>query len=228
MDEIADIFPRYKILAKLGQGTSGVVYKVCDTRLGRVVAIKTILTDPIIDYPTRSTRFLREAQVLGSFDGKPGGAIPPLHCVAEYNGRLFYQREFVEGETLEHLVGSKSIQLADALRVLVSTARTVHWVHGQKFVHRNLHPSNILVATDGSAKLIGFGRVAWIDPLAALPEGRLRPSIDIDVLALQKTLDWLCFFLRQPVPPNVESLRYGPLPPTAEAFAESINRCNFK
>jgi serine/threonine protein kinase len=221
MDEFADIFPGYRILAKLGEGTTGIVYKVRDTRLNRVAAIKT-LADPEIANSVRRTRLIREAQVLASFDGEPGGAIPTLQMVAEHNGRPYYHREFVEGETLEHLVGSKSIQLKDALRILVSVAQTVQWVHERQLVHCNLHPSNILVAIDHSAKLIGFGHVAHIDELAVIPAGQPRDSIDIDVQALQKTLDWLCFFLRQPVPPSIEALRYGQLPSTAAAFAELL------
>jgi serine/threonine-protein kinase len=225
MDKFLDTFPGYDILAKLGQGTTGIVYKVHDTRINRVAAIKTPLSYPEIDYAVRSTRFLREARALACFDGRKDVAIPPLHVIAVNNGRPYYLRAFVEGETLEHLVANKSIQLKDSLLILVSIARTVQLVHERQFVHCNLHPSNILVAMDGSAKLIGFGRVVHIDSLAVIPAGQPRDSIDIDVEALQKTLDWLCFFLKQPVPPCVESLRYGDLPSTAGAFAEKLNSC---
>ena len=218
MDDIGITLHGYEILAKLGQGTSGVVYKARDMRLNRVVALKTPLTDLEIEYSEWTARFLREARVLASLDCKPGGPIPALHCVFEHDGRLFYLREFVEGETLEELVRRKSINLNEAIRVLASIAQTVQWVHERHFVHRNLHPSNILVSIDGSAKLIGFARVGIID---AQPQ----PATVIDLQALQKMLDWLCFFIRQSVPSNVEALRYGQLSPTAEAFAKSLESC---
>jgi serine/threonine protein kinase len=222
MDELTGTFEMYQILAKLGQGTSGTVYKVFQSRFNRIVALKTPLIDSKVDCSLRNARFRYEVQALAYLDCRPGGSIPACQRVSEHNGLPFYQREFVEGETLEHLVAKKSIQLKEAVLILASIAQTVQWIHEKQFVHRNLHASNILVSVAGPAKLIGFGQVCYIEPPAAVRDGRMCVSTDTDVQSLQKTLDWLCFFLRQPVPPRVESLRYGELPSTAGAFADLL------
>ncbi len=124
--------------------------------------------------------------------------IPPVHAVMEHQGRPFYIREFVEGGTLEERVAAGSISPREGTRVLVAIAGAVARVHGRGVAHRNLHPANILVAADGVAKLIGFGRVGWLSGSGMLPPGTQGVAAEVDVLALQGMLDWLFSALGNP------------------------------
>ncbi|MBI3409511.1 MAG: hypothetical protein HY040_14315 [Planctomycetes bacterium] len=105
------IIARYEILAELGRGTTGVVYKAQDTIRGRVVALKVATFLPNTDRATKSGRFLREARNTAYLSTHLGSAIPPVTEVGDSEGTLFLVREFIEGDTLEHLVGSRTMKL---------------------------------------------------------------------------------------------------------------------
>ena len=110
-------------------------------------------------------------------------------------------------------------------------AGTVQRVHDLGVVHRNLHPSNVLVSRDGVPKLIGFGMVgllAGADPRVVGNPGvpdevDVRPA-EVDVRGLQQLLGWLGLALRQPLPPRLEALRQPGSVASPGAFAEEVRR----
>ena len=110
--------------------------------------------------------------------------------------------------------------LRTGLAIVAKVAHVVQWVHEKELVHRNLSAANVLVARDGSARLIGFSRVA---PLAGsdLAAGAGKPA-HLDVCGLQDLLRWLCGALRQPVPAQLESVTAPDSVPTAGAFGEAL------
>jgi serine/threonine protein kinase len=222
LSEIMAQLPGFKILATVGRGTTTVVYRAQDLRIDRVVALQVLLSGPIGEREVRAARFLRAAQVMASLAGEHEPNIPALHGVMEYQGRLYSIREFVEGETLEKRVLAPSSSSTDGVRVIATIAGAVARVHARGIVHRNLNPSNVLVESDGTPKLIGFGRVAMQAGPEQRPPGAPIVSPEIDVKALQAMLGWVFSALGQPFPYSLIPA-LGPVA-SAEAFAASVGR----
>jgi serine/threonine protein kinase len=222
MLRIPDDFAGFTILGELGRGTTGVVYRAEDSRLNRLVALKVPDLRPAAERNQRAERFLRESLILASLMGVPGVKIPALHMVGEHQGQPYYVRELVEGRTLEHLATTGSIEVREGLRLLCEIANLVAWVHGQGLVHRNLSPANVLVAADGSANLIGFGRARRLDRSPLLPPAPVAGLSEIDVRGLQEMLGWLCETLGCPVPKGLNGVRGPGSVASAAEFAEAV------
>jgi serine/threonine-protein kinase len=190
--------PGYEILAELGRGSTGVVYKARQGVTDCTVAVKMPLFSSPGDAPLRKARFVREARTLAYLTADPDPDFPALHEVGENQGQPFLVREFVEGGTLEQLAAAGALDLRDGLGVLESVARAVQRVHERGLAHRNLHPANVLVTPERSAKLIGFG---FVGPLA----GPGTPA-KLDVRSLQQMLGWLAAAVRQALPASLEAL----------------------
>lgn len=194
--------PEYEVLAELGRGTSGVVYKARDIALNRVVALKLPPLAPASNMPERLARARREAEVLAQLTCDPRSAFPMLHEVGEYQGQPYFVREFVEGSTFEQLVNARALPFPESVAVLAEVARAVQQMHNLGIAHRNLHPSNILVAASGAAKLIGFGNVGLLAGSDMLPSEALGVPPEVDVQALMDILGWLSAAFGQPAPPT--------------------------
>jgi len=150
----------YEIVAPLGAGGMGEVYRARDSRLKRDVAIK-ILPDGFASDPDRLSRFQREAEVLASLNHTN---IAAIHNIEEANGSRFLVLELVEGDTLaEHIEargsGLKAHGLAqeEALQIAKQIADALEAAHDKGIVHRDLKPANIKVMTDGKVKVLDFG-----------------------------------------------------------------------
>jgi eukaryotic-like serine/threonine-protein kinase len=179
--------PDVTILAEVGRGTTGVVYRAQHHYINRVVALKVLLLESVDEPQVRVARFLREAQVLGSF--MPHANIPAIHAVAEHRGQPFYIREFVDGTNLKERVDGKAMRKSDALQVLAGVEAALARVHQQGLVHRNLQPDNVLVTMDGIAKLIGFGRATAIDAIVKV--GTRTAAQEADMQAFRTMRDWV-------------------------------------
>jgi serine/threonine-protein kinase len=215
MDPLAPVSPEYEILAELGRGTTGVVYKVRDGRLNQIVALKMPLVESPSDRSVRHARFLREARVLASLNTDHDPDFPTIYGIGVYEGQPYLVRELVEGSTLEQLVTTGALGVREGVGVLAAMARAVQRLHGRGIAHRNLHPSNVLVAARGTPRLIGFGRVGLLAESDKLPSGASGTPAETDVRALQEILTWLGSALGQPIPQlgSVDSLA---------AFAEAL------
>ena len=147
------IFPGYDLLAVIGRGGMGVVYKAWDTKLGRVVAIKTI-TDVEAAGPNQLGRFLDEARVAARLQ-HPN--IVTVHEIGEHEGRPYFALEFVDGLDLKKRLAEKPMSPRDAAELLETLSSAVHAAHKAGIVHRDLKPSNILLTGAGVPKVADFG-----------------------------------------------------------------------
>jgi hypothetical protein len=148
-------FGRYQIIAELGRGGMGIVYKARDTQLGRDVALKVMRPD-VAANPNSSERFLREARALA--------AVRHDHVVEVYdygqlNGALFVTMPLLVGETLQARLDRQSLLPPDeVVRIGTELAEGLAAVHATRLIHRDLKPSNVrLEAPSGRVKLLDFG-----------------------------------------------------------------------
>ena len=141
----------YEILAAIGAGGMGEVYKARDTRLKRDVAIKT-LPETFASDPERLARFQREAEVLASLNHPH---IAHIHGLEEAGRALVM--EFVDGEDLAQKIARGSIQPDEALSIARQIAEALEAAHEQGIIHRDLKPANIMLRHDGTVKVLDFG-----------------------------------------------------------------------
>jgi Tol biopolymer transport system component/predicted Ser/Thr protein kinase len=169
---IGQTLDRYRIDAKLGEGGMGVVYRACDTHLGRDVAIKVLLSDKTSD-PERKQRFVQEAKAASALN-HPNIII--VHDVRSDSGVDFIVMEYAEGETLERIIATKSLGITQSLRYGVQIADALARAHEAGIVHRDLKPSNIVVTNDGRVKILDFGLAKLLDPADRAAEARTHTS----------------------------------------------------
>jgi len=160
---------RYEILAPVGAGGMGEVYKARDTQLDRTVAIK-VLPAHVASDPALKQRFEREAKMLAALSH---AHICPVFDVGHQDDTDFLVMEYLEGETLADRLAKGPLPLDNGLRYAIQIADALGKAHGAGIVHRDLKPSNIML-TPAGAKLLDFGlakptRPALGTELAQLP-----------------------------------------------------------
>ncbi|MCG6926366.1 MAG: protein kinase [Acidobacteria bacterium] len=143
----------YEILAPLGAGGMGEVYRARDPRLGREVALKVLPPDVASD-PERLERFEREARALAALNHPH---IVTIYSVEEVDGRRFLTMELVAGSTLSQIIPQGGLPLPYFLRIAVPLAEAVHAAHQKGITHRDLKPANVMVTEDGLVKVLDFG-----------------------------------------------------------------------
>jgi serine/threonine protein kinase len=144
--------PGYEILTPLGAGGMGVVYKARDKRLGRVVALKFLPHEYAHD-PARLALFHREARTASALNHPH---ICTVHDLGECDGRPFIVLEFVEGQTLRNMIGSRVV-VDEVTRLVGEAARALAVAHAAGIVHRDIKPENLMVRPDGYLKVVDFG-----------------------------------------------------------------------
>ena len=163
----------YEILAAIGAGGMGEVYRARDTRLARDVALK-ILPDAFILDQDRLARFKREAQVLAAIN-HPN--IAAIYGFEESNAVQALVLELVEGPTLADRIAQGSIALDDALPIARQIAEALEAAHDQGIVHRDLKPANIKVRPDGTVKVLDFGLAKALEPVTGAIDVSQSPTI---------------------------------------------------
>jgi len=146
----------YEILAPLGSGGMGEVYKARDTKLGRDVAIK-VLHDLFAEDPERLARFEREAKLLASLNHEN---IATLYGFGESDSIRFLAMELVEGETLAERLDRLDrgpMELEEALALFRQIALALEAAHEKGVIHRDLKPANVKITEDGKIKVLDFG-----------------------------------------------------------------------
>ena len=142
----------YELVAPLGAGGMGEVYKATDTRLDRIVAIKVLPSHVAVD-PELKQRFEREAKTLAALSHPH---ICPVFDVGQQDGLDFLVMEYLEGETLATRLEKEALPLNQTLRYAIQIADALDKAHRKGIVHRDLKPGNIML-TKGGAKLLDFG-----------------------------------------------------------------------
>jgi serine/threonine-protein kinase len=147
----------YEILALVGAGAMGEVYKARDTRLGRTVAIKVLPADLAFD-PARRERFRREGRAVSALNH---AHICTLYDIGSDGGLDYLVMEYLEGETLAARLASGPVPLGEALEYASQTADALANAHARGVIHRDLKPGNVIITASG-AKLLDFG-IAKLD-----------------------------------------------------------------
>jgi serine/threonine-protein kinase len=147
---------KYEVLAELGRGAMGVVWRARDPFIGRQVALKTI-TPGLLDNPELLKRFYREAQSAGSLQ-HPNIVI--IYDLGEADGLPYIAMEFLEGESLEKVIARQpAMPLAQKLNIIIQLCRGLDYAHKHGVVHRDIKPANVIVVQDGTVKVVDFGIV---------------------------------------------------------------------
>ncbi len=167
----------YEVVEKLGEGGMGVVYKARDAHLDRFVAIKVLPAERVAD-PERRRRFVQEAKAASALN-HPN--IVHIYDIDQADAVDFIAMEYVEGKTLDELIGRKGLRLGDALKYGVQIADALSRAHAAGIIHRDLKPGNIMVDEHGLVKVLDFG-------LAKLTETDL-PGEDQSTRTLRPTTE---------------------------------------
>jgi hypothetical protein len=155
----------YEILAPLGAGGMGEVYRARDPRLGREVAIK-VLPEALADDPSRLGRFEREAKATGALNHPH---ILAIHDIGEHERRPYVVYELLEGQTLGERMREGPLPPHEALTWATQVAQGLAAAHAQGIIHRDLKPENLFLTKAGPLKILDFG-------LAKVA----RPQVDSD------------------------------------------------
>ena len=150
---IGQTIAHYKILAKLGEGGMGVVYKAEDTKLRRTVALKFPPIDKLAGEEEKA-RFVREAQAAAALN-HPN--ICTVYEIGEAAGHSFIAMEFVEGESVRERVRSRPLPLDEALDIAIQAAQGLQAAHENDVVHRDVKSANLMLTEKGRVKVMDFG-----------------------------------------------------------------------
>jgi serine/threonine protein kinase len=164
----------YEILAFLGAGGMGEVYKARDTRLDRIIALKTLPPERVAD-ADRMRRFLVEAQAASRLN-HPN--IVTIYDISEQNGVCFIAMEYVAGSTLQQMITGSGLPLKDAMKYAVEIADAIAAAHAAGIIHLDLKPANIMITEGGRAKLLDFGLAKLAQPEAIHANETVTRSVD--------------------------------------------------
>jgi serine/threonine protein kinase/dipeptidyl aminopeptidase/acylaminoacyl peptidase len=143
----------YKIIKPIGAGGMGKVYLAQDTRLGRKIAVK-FLAEEFSQDNDRLRRFVLEAKSASALN-HPN--IITIYEIGESESANFIAMEYVEGDSLRHLVGKRKIKLNEAVEAAIQTASALAAAHAAGIIHRDIKPENIMRRPDGLVKILDFG-----------------------------------------------------------------------
>jgi serine/threonine protein kinase/Tol biopolymer transport system component len=164
----------FEVIAPLGAGGMGEVYRARDPRLGREVAIKVLPAERLSD-STRRARFVQEARAASALNHPH---IVTIHEIESADGIDFIVMELVPGRTLDSLIPKSGMRLGEALRLAIPIADALAAAHARGIVHRDLKPANVMVTPEGVVKVLDFGLAKLTQ--ADEPDGEDAPTLDAE------------------------------------------------
>ncbi len=164
----------YEVIALLGVGGMGEVWRARDTRLGREVALK-LLPEAFSSDPARVTRFQREAQLLAALNHPH---IASIYSFETVDGVRVLEMELVPGETIRELLHEGPLPLPRALALAHDVAQALGVAHAKGILHRDLKPSNVKVTPEGNVKLLDFGLAKAFAPGAGGSDLSQSPTLE--------------------------------------------------
>jgi serine/threonine protein kinase len=162
----------YEIVAAIGAGGMGEVYRARDTRLHRDVAIKVLPAGSVVELDRR-TRFEQEARAAAALNH------PNIVAVFDFgteDDAPYIVSELLEGETVAERLRQGPLPVRAAVDYAIQIARGLAAAHDRSIVHRDLKPANVFITTDGRAKILDFGLAKLTQPLTALPTDSVVPT----------------------------------------------------
>jgi serine/threonine protein kinase/tetratricopeptide (TPR) repeat protein len=163
-------FGDYELLEEIGRGGQGVVYRARQKSLNRTVALKIIGLGHWAS-ASHLKRFRRDAEAAASLEHPQ---IVPIYEIGERDGSCYFSMKFVEGGRLDQAINREPMSLVSAAELLVKIARTVHFAHEHRILHRDIKPGNILLDRNGEPHLTDFGLARLIEQ-----ESTVTNSFDI-------------------------------------------------
>ncbi|MCW0219740.1 MAG: protein kinase [Prosthecobacter sp.] len=160
-EELTSMMPKdeYFFDSLIGQGGMGAVFRGRQLKLDRAVAIKILHRQHGTDY-SYAERFRREAQVLAQMNHPNIVSVYDFGVVGDY---LYYVMEYISGQDLHQLMGTRQISQAQALEIVPAICDALSYAHAKGLVHRDIKPANVLISTDGRIKLADFGLAKHFD-----------------------------------------------------------------
>ena len=192
-----DVFRRFRILGKAGQGGMGVVYRAHDMKLGRDVALKFVTQ--VGDNPELHERLRREARSLAALS-HPN--IVAIHDIDEVDNVPFLVLEWINGKALNDQSFPRSLSAGDFQRIALPVAEALGSAHDQGIIHRDVKPSNVLVTNEGQTKVVDFGLAKFRD-------------VDLDVILTAGTVGTVAYM-------SPEQASGAELGPTSDVFSFGI------
>ena len=156
--------PGYELREELGRGGMGVVYRAWQPSLQRDVAVKLILRGTLASADDLA-RFQAEAEAAGRLQ-HPN--IVPIYEVASHDGQCYFSMQLVQGVTLAEKLAEGPLPAREAVRLMATVARAIHYAHSQGVIHRDLKPANILIDSAGEPHVTDFGLAKQLDAAASL------------------------------------------------------------
>ncbi|UCH97315.1 MAG: protein kinase [Candidatus Aminicenantes bacterium] len=158
---------RFKILKKLGKGGMGEVFLAEDVKLGRKVAIKSILRTSLED-TTAKIRFLREAQTASQLDHTN---ICTIYEIYEEDERDHIVMQYIDGVTLDQIIGVKKLSVDKITDISIQACEGMIEAHSKEIIHRDIKPGNIIIDNKGVVKILDFGLAKFTREAAVKTSG---------------------------------------------------------
>jgi Tol biopolymer transport system component len=163
----------YEIIAPIGEGGMGQVFRARDTKLDRDVAIK-VLPEAFAHDADRLARFTREAKTLASLN-HPN--IAGIYGLEESGGVSALVMELVEGDDLSQRIAKGAIPIDEALPIAKQIVEALEAAHEQGIIHRDLKPANIKLRADGTVKVLDFGLAKAMEPIGSASNVSQSPTV---------------------------------------------------